>query len=61
MAPPEAHLALVRQTHNESQSDIDSRNVFVVEMADLSANSRTPNCHGLISHNLRSHPQPVPF
>src|SRR5450759_4197015 len=50
--PNRATWWLVRQTHDECQSDIQPRYVLVVEMADLSSNSLPPNGDGLIGHNL---------
>src|ERR1700691_5540124 len=50
--PLKAAWRLVRQTHDECQRDVQPRDVFVVEMADLSSNSLPPNGDGLIGHNL---------
>ena len=50
---------LVRQPHDECQSDIQSRDVPIVEMADLSSNSLPPNGDGLVSHHLRPNSQSV--
>jgi len=43
---------LVRQTHDECQSDIQPRDVLFIEMANLSSNSLPPNGDGFIGHNL---------
>src|ERR1700677_294063 len=50
---------LVRQAHDKRQSDIQSRYVLVVQMADLPPNSLTPNGDRLVGHHLRSHSQSV--
>jgi hypothetical protein len=47
-------IRLVRQTHHERQGDVESSDIFVVEMADPRSNSLPPNRHGLVGHNLRS-------
>ena len=50
---------LVRQAHDECQSNIQSRDVPVVEMTDLSSNSLPPNGDGLVGHHLRPNSQSV--
>jgi len=52
---------LVRQAHDKCQSDIQSRDVFVVETTDLFPDSLAPNRNRLVRHHLRSRPQPVFF
>src|SRR5579863_9232808 len=52
---------LVSKAHNESQGYVDSCNVAFVETTDLSSDSFAPNCHRLVRHHLRSHPQTVLF
>jgi hypothetical protein len=48
---------LIRQSHDESQGDIEARDVFVVEMSDLLSDSFASNRHRLVRHHLRSHAQ----
>jgi hypothetical protein len=51
-----ASRLLVRQTHDERQGDIKSRDVLVVEMANMPSNSFAPDRDRLIGHHLRFHP-----
>jgi hypothetical protein len=46
---------LVRQAHDECQSNIQSRDVPVVEMTDLSSNSLPPNGDGLVKSVCGGH------
>ncbi len=57
--PIRAPRLLVRQAHDKCQRDIQSRDVLVVEMADLSPDSLPPNGDGLVGHHLRPHSQSV--
>ena len=52
MCIPGSALLLVRQTHDECQSDVESVDVIVVEMSDLPSDSFAPNRHRLIGHHL---------
>src|SRR6266478_9742229 len=51
--------SLICQAHDERQGDIQSRDVVVVEVSDLPANSCAPNRDRLVSHHMRSHTQTV--
>jgi hypothetical protein len=44
---PGARWLLIRQPHNERQSDIDSHNVLVVETTNPPSEPLAPNRHGL--------------
>lgn len=46
---------LTRQTHDERQGNVQSRNILSVKMADPPSNSFAPNRDGLVGHDLRSH------
>jgi hypothetical protein len=46
---------LVRQAHDERQGDIKSRDVLVVEMANMPSDSFGPDRDRLVGHHLRSH------
>ena len=50
---------LIRQAHDECQGDIQSRDVAIVKVADLPANSAAPNRGRLVSHHVRSPTQTV--
>src|ERR1700722_4892079 len=52
---------LVRQAHDERQGDIESRDVLVVEMANMPSDSFAPDRDRLVGHHLRSQPQAVPL
>jgi hypothetical protein len=47
---------LVGQAHHEGYGDIKSRNIFVVEMANMPSDSFAPDRDGLVGHDLRFHP-----
>jgi hypothetical protein len=51
----EVRCYLVRETHDECQSDVESADVIVVEMPDLPPDSFAPNRHRFIGHHLRPH------
>src|SRR5205807_1423192 len=56
---PNEHEDLIRQAHDECQGDIQSRDVAIVKVADLPANSGAPNRDRLVSHHVRSPTQTV--
>jgi hypothetical protein len=51
---------LIRQTHDERQGNIQSRNILIIKVVDPPSNSFAPNRDGLVGHDLRSHSQGVP-
>jgi hypothetical protein len=42
------------KSHDECQRDVQSRDVAVIQMADLLSDSRTPNRNGLVGHHVGS-------
>jgi hypothetical protein len=50
---------LIRQTRDERQGNIQSRNILIVQMADPPSNSFAPDRDGLIGHDLQSHSQAI--
>ena len=57
---PNEREDLIRQAHDECQGDIQSRDVAIVKVADLPANSGAPNRDRLVSHHVRSPTQTDP-
>jgi hypothetical protein len=45
---------LVRRSHDERQGDIKSRNILVVELAEMLSNSFAPDRDGFVRHQRKA-------